>query len=74
MGTVLLWIHIVVSLLLALAILTQNQGSGLSATFGGSGGFYAEKRGADKVLYNMTVALAVVFVLTSLGFLFVDIS
>lgn len=71
MDTVLLTAHIVISVLLILAILTQNRGTGLSATFGGSGGFFVEKRGAEKVLYRMTQVLTVLFVISSLGFLFV---
>lgn len=71
LGNILLGLHIVVSILLVLAILAQDRGSGLSATFGGTGAFYVEKRGPEKVLYNVTLALTVLFVLTSLGFLFV---
>jgi len=71
LGTVLLVFHIVVSISLLLAILAQNRSSGLSATFGGTGGFYVEKRGAEKVLYRATQILTGLFVLSSLGFLFV---
>jgi protein translocase SecG subunit len=71
MEKVLLALHLVISTLLILAILTQARGSGLSATFGGTGTFYAEKRGPEKVLYRMTLVLVVLFVLSSLGFLFV---
>ncbi len=71
MSSVLLTIHIVVSILLILSILSQARGQGLSATFGGSGGFYVEKRGAEKVLYRFTQVLTVLFVATSLSFLFV---
>lgn len=71
METALLITHIVVSLLLALAILTQARGAGLSATFGGTGDFYVEKRGAEKILYIFTLVLAALFVITALTFLFV---
>ena len=71
MHTLLLVIQIIVSVLLSLAVLTQQRGSGLSATFGGSGGFYASKRGAEKILFNATVVLSVLFVLNSIAFLFV---
>lgn len=72
MQSLLLIIQAVISVLLALAILTQQRGTGLSATFGGGGGgFYASKRGAEKVLSYATIVLAVLFVLNSLAFLFV---
>lgn len=63
--------QIAISVLLALAILSQNRSAGLGAAFGGSGGFHASKRGAEKVLSNATVILAVLFALNSLAFLFV---
>lgn len=63
--------QVVISILLSIAILTQQRGSGLSATFGGSGGFYTSKRGAEKVLSQATIVLAVLFVANSLAFLFV---
>jgi protein translocase SecG subunit len=58
--------------MLVIAILSQQKGTGLSATFGGSGGgFHASKRGAEKVLHIATVVLAVLFILNSIAFLFV---
>jgi protein translocase SecG subunit len=64
-------LQVIVSILLALAILTQNRGTGLSATFGGSGDFYVEKRGAEKVLYNSTLVLAALFVGIAIAHIFV---
>jgi protein translocase SecG subunit len=71
MEAVLKILQIVFSLLLALAILSQSKGTGLSAMFGGEGGFYRSKRGAEKVLATATVVLAVLWVLNALAFLFV---
>ncbi|MBU1992581.1 MAG: preprotein translocase subunit SecG [Patescibacteria group bacterium] len=65
-------LQVVLSILLALAILSQNRGSGLSAVFGGEGGFYRTKRGAERVLSIATVVLAVLWVLNALAFLFVQ--
>lgn len=65
------YLQVIISVLLAVAVLVQNRGTGLSATFGGAGGFHASKRGAEKVLSQATVILAVLFVLNSLAFLFV---
>lgn len=63
--------QVIVSILLTLSILAQNRGTGLSATFGGTGDFYVEKRGAEKVLYNSTLVLSALFVGLSLVYLFV---
>jgi len=71
MQSVLIIVQVIISILLCLAILTQQRGSGLSATFGGSGGFYTSKRGAEKVLSTATVVLTILFVANSIVFLFV---
>ncbi len=64
-------VYTVVSLLLIITILSQARGGGLSATFGGAGEFYAQKRGAEKVLFNITMVLAILFLGISLSFHFV---
>lgn len=71
MQALLLSIQAILSILLVLAILTQNRGTGLSATFGGGGGFHTSKRGAEKFLANATIVLAVLFLANSIAFLFV---
>lgn len=63
--------QVVISLLLMGAILLQNRGSSLGETFGGSGVFYGTRRGPERVLYFITIILAVLFVATSFVLLFV---
>jgi len=63
--------QIIISVLLILFILMQDKGTGLSATFGGSGNFYASKRGVEKVLSSGTVFLAIAFFVNAVLFLFV---
>jgi len=58
---ILIWAQIVVSVLLAVSILLQNRGAGLSASFGGDFGGYYTKRGMEKFLFGASIALAVVF-------------
>ncbi|MCK9186903.1 preprotein translocase subunit SecG [Candidatus Gracilibacteria bacterium] len=70
MQTILTVVQIVLSILLSVAILTQQRGTGLSATFGGSGTFYTSKRGAEKVLFNATIVLGILFVANSIAYLF----
>ncbi len=47
------------------AILLQQRGGGLSSVFGGEGGFYRTRRGAEKVIFVSTIILAILFLLTA---------
>jgi preprotein translocase subunit SecG len=58
---ILIWIQLGVSVLLAISILLQNRGAGLSASFGGDFGGYYTKRGMEKFLYAATIVFAVIF-------------
>ncbi len=71
MKTALSIIQILLSMSLVAVILLQQRSEGLSATFGGSGGFHVAKRGAEKVLFNITLAISVLFIINSLAFLFI---
>lgn len=54
------------AILLVAAILLQQRGASLGAGFGGSGELYTTRRGLDKNLFEATVVLAVIFVLSIL--------
>ncbi|MBI2032326.1 MAG: preprotein translocase subunit SecG [Candidatus Levybacteria bacterium] len=54
-------IEIIIAVLLIGVILLQMQGSGLSASFGGSGESFRSRRSAEKFLVYATVLLTVVF-------------
>ena len=54
------------SLLMILAILLQQRGASLGAGFGSSGELYTTRRGLDKSLFEASVVLAVIFVLSIL--------
>lgn len=62
--------QVIISILLIISILSQEKGVGLSATFGGGGEFYRSRRGIDKLLFIGTVVLSVLFIGTSLAFIF----
>lgn len=53
--------QVIVSILLIAAVLLQQRGTGLSATFGGEGNVYRTKRGLEKVLFVATIVLATFF-------------
>ena len=58
---------IVVSLALITSIMLQSKGIGLGGLTGGdSGGVYTQRRGIDKVLFYVTIALSVIFLLLAL--------
>lgn len=58
---------IVVSLALITSIMLQSKGVGLGGLTGGdSGGVYTQRRGIDKVLFYVTIALSVIFLLLAL--------
>ncbi|MDA1079404.1 MAG: preprotein translocase subunit SecG [bacterium] len=60
-------LQIVVSVFLIAAILLQSQGSGLGATWGGGGETYHTRRGLEKVLFYLTIAGVVLFIVAALG-------
>ncbi len=54
-------LELVLAVLLIIAILLQQKGSGLGTAFGGGSEIYATRRGIDKVLYQATIGIAVLF-------------
>lgn len=54
------------SVLMIIAILLQQRGASLGAGFGSSGELYTTRRGLDKNLFEVTIILAVIFVLSIL--------
>ncbi len=54
-------IQIVLSILLMVAILLQQKGSGIGVAFGGGSTVYSTKRGIDQFLYRATIVLACLF-------------
>ena len=58
-------IQIVISVLLAGAILLQQRGGGLSPVFGGESGGYRTRRGLERGLFAATIILAALFLATA---------
>lgn len=64
-------IQIILGILLILVIIIQQKGSGLGSAFGGDLGFYRTKRGAEKLLFYVTIGLSIALILASIsGLLF----
>ena len=66
------YVQTVLSLLLIIGIVLQNRGASLGGAFGGdnfASTFY-KRRGAEKFLFQATIVVAVLFVVTAIvGFL-----
>ena len=67
LDTILQIIMIASAVLMILAILLQQRGATLGAGFGSSGELYTTRRGVDKSLFEATIVLAVIFVLSILA-------
>ena len=66
------YIQIVLSILLVVAILIQKSEAGVGGSFGGNDNFNAgfhSRRGFEQKLFYFTIALAILFVISSLAVL-----
>ncbi len=54
------------AILMIVAVLLQQRGASLGAGFGGSSELYTTRRGLDKNLFEVTIFLAITFVLSIL--------
>lgn len=54
------------ALLMVICILLQARGASLGAGFGSSGELFTTRRGIDKNLYEATIVLAVIFIMSIL--------
>ena len=58
--------QIVVAVALILIALLQVRGGGLGGIFGQADTVYRTKRGVEKTLFQLTIALAVIFIVLSI--------
>jgi len=72
MKSILQILQIILSILLIIVVLLQKSEAGLGSAFGGGGGnVYTTKRGADKVLFNATIVISILFFAVAIISLFV---
>ncbi len=57
---------IILAVSLIAIVLVQAQDAGLGSMFGGDSSMYRTRRGLEKVVFNVTIGLAVSFMLLSL--------
>jgi preprotein translocase subunit SecG len=66
-------IQIIVSILLVIAVLLQQRGSGLGGIFGGGQGeFYHKRRGFETLVFRSTIVLAALLFLSSIAIFFLS--
>ena len=58
--------QIVLSIALIIVLALQVKGGGLGGIFGQADGVYRTKRGVEKTLFQVTIVLAVLFVILSI--------
>ncbi len=59
--------QIIISVILIVLVLLQERSSGLSGFFGGGGSeFYIQRRGFERLIFYVTVALIIAFAVLSL--------
>lgn len=66
MAQILNILQLVFAVLLVVFILIQQRGTGLGGVFGGEGGVYRTKRGAEKIIFIGTIILSFLFLATTL--------
>jgi len=61
-------VQIILAVLLTVMVLLQQKGSGLGAVFGGGdGGATQTRRGPEKIIFNTTVVLGILFLGTAIA-------
>jgi preprotein translocase subunit SecG len=60
-------VQILLSIALITVVLLQARGTGFSATFSSDSSIYRTRRGVERLLFQFTIALAVVWVLVSIA-------
>ena len=58
--------EIIIALVLIGTILLQAKGTGLGSSFGGSGELYQSRRGVEKIVFYLTIAVSALFAVVSL--------
>ena len=66
MKNVLLIVQLFISVGLIALILLQAKGVGLGHAWGGGGEFYKSRRGVEKIIFQLTIVFASLFLISSI--------
>lgn len=58
--------QVIVAILLTISILVQNRGEGLGSFLGGGGEIFRARRGLERSLYFITIALSILLIILSI--------
>lgn len=56
---------IILSVLLVVLVMLQAKGGGIGAIFGGDSGVYRTRRGVERTVFNLTIVVSALFLLTA---------
>lgn len=61
------WVEIILAIALTIFILLQVRGAGLGSAFGGSsaGSVFKTRRGVERLIFNITIVLLILFCLVT---------
>ena len=59
--------QLILAISLVILILMQSRGTSLGSVFGQEGSVFHTRRGAERVLFNVSIGVAVAFLVISLG-------
>lgn len=68
---ILTFFHLAVAVSLMVAILIQSRSAGMSSAFGGGAEGFHVRRGSEKRIFQITILLAALFLITSAAHLFI---
>ncbi len=71
MNQFLAYSQIALGLIIVVIVLLQPKGVGLGQVFGGEGNVYRTKRGAERIVFNATIVLALLFFAVSLALILI---
>lgn len=60
-------VELILAVALVVLILMQSRGTSLGSVFGQEGSVFHTRRGAEKILFNVTIAVAIAFIVVSLA-------
>lgn len=67
------WAQIILSIILGATILLQQTGAGVGGAMGGSDdSIHYTRRGMEKVLFYLSIVIAILFALSALAILFIQ--
>lgn len=70
--TIMPWVQIILSIILATAILLQQTGAGVGGAFGGGDdSIRYTRRGMEKVLFYISIIVAILFALSAFAMLII---